>query len=56
VTSLRKIDYDSIELTQEELIEAIREGKKKKYFYEKNKHHWPDEENIELKKPEKKIK
>lgn len=32
--------YNSIELTPEELQSAILEGKKKKYFHEKNKGHW----------------
>ena len=32
--------YDKIELTDEELKAAILEGKKKKYFHDKNKEHW----------------
>lgn len=34
------MDYNSIELTPEELAAAILEGKKKKYFHERSKDYW----------------
>ena len=36
--------YDSIELSESELAAAILEGKKKKYFHEKNKDYWLGQE------------
>jgi hypothetical protein len=42
------LDYSSIELTEEELKEAILEGKRKKYFREKHRDDWkhdPDEQD-----------
>ncbi len=36
--------YDDIELTPQEQIEAILEGKKKKYFKEKNRAYWEAQE------------
>jgi hypothetical protein len=36
--------YDSIELTSEELQEAISEGKKKKWFKYRSKEYWEREE------------
>lgn len=33
------------ELTEEEIKEAIYQGKKKKYFHEKNKAYWQEQEN-----------
>jgi hypothetical protein len=38
--------YDSIQLTPEELEEAILQGKIKKYLYEKNKHYWQEKEGL----------
>jgi hypothetical protein len=37
--------YESIELTEEEIREAIFEGKVKKYFREKHKQYWEEKEN-----------
>jgi hypothetical protein len=37
--------YESIELTEEELEEAIFQGKVKKYFKEKHKDYWNEQEN-----------
>ena len=34
------VEYDKIELTPEEIQEAILERKKKKYFHERNKKYW----------------
>ena len=42
--------YDAIELTEEELKAAILEGKKKKYFHEKNKDYWEKQERPMSKK------
>lgn len=39
--------YGDIELTDEELKAAVMEGKKKKYFHERSKQYW---ENQEVKK------
>jgi hypothetical protein len=36
--------YDSIELTPEELQAAILDGKKRKYFKEKNQAYWESQE------------
>ena len=36
--------YDDIELTPQEQVEAILEGKKKKYFKEKNRAYWEAQE------------
>lgn len=38
--------YGHIELTPEEYTAAILEGKKKKYFHEKHKDHWAEEEVV----------
>ena len=38
--------YGEIELTPEEQADAILEGKKKKYFHEKHKDHWEEEEVV----------
>jgi hypothetical protein len=35
------LDFEKIELTDEETKAAILEGKKKKFFHERNKDHWP---------------
>jgi hypothetical protein len=40
-----KAFYQSIELTPEEVEEAIFEGKKKKHFHEKNKEYWQEQEH-----------
>lgn len=37
--------YESIILTEEEVREAIIEGKKKKYFREKNREYWIEKES-----------
>ena len=37
-------DYSQIPLTDEELSEAILDGKRKKFFHERNKEHWIQEE------------
>jgi hypothetical protein len=47
--SYPKPDYESIELTEEEIKAAIYEGKKRKYFHERNKDYW---QSIESKKGE----
>ena len=36
--------YDNIELSEDELREAILEAKKKKFFHEKNKEYWEGQE------------
>jgi hypothetical protein len=36
--------YEKVELTEEEIKAAILEGKKKKYFHEKNKGYWEAQE------------
>ena len=36
--------FDKIELTEDELKAAILEGKKKKYFHERNKEYWEAQE------------
>jgi hypothetical protein len=41
--------YDKIELTPEELEEAILQGKIKKYFKTKNAQYWADKENGDTK-------
>lgn len=38
---------ESVVLTEEELKEAITEGKRKKYFKEKHKTYWHDQENTD---------
>lgn len=38
--------YEDIELTPEEIDEAIFEGKKKKYFHGNNKEYWQRQEGI----------
>jgi len=38
--------YDDIQLTPQEQIEAILEGKKKKYFKEKNRAYWEAKESV----------
>lgn len=43
-------DYDNIKLTEEEEKAALFEGKRKKWFKEKNKDKWP-EDPYEKKKP-----
>jgi hypothetical protein len=40
--------YDSIELTSEELQEAISEGKKKKWFKQAHSQYWIELERKEL--------
>jgi len=40
--------YDDIELTPQEQIEAILEGKKKKYFKEKNRAYWEAQERPKI--------
>jgi hypothetical protein len=40
--------YDSIELTSEELQEAISEGKKKKWFKLSHSQYWLDQERKAL--------
>jgi hypothetical protein len=42
--------YRNIELTPEEIEEAIFEGKKKKYFREKHKPYWEEQEGKNKKK------
>lgn len=37
--------YGKIELTPEEITEALLEGKKRKYFREKHKAYWEEMEN-----------
>ena len=46
------MNYDSVELNEEEMNAAILEGKKKKYFHEKNKAYW---EKLESKKGKTKL-
>jgi hypothetical protein len=41
--------YENIVLTEEELKEAIREGKRKKYFREKNADYWRELEEKKIK-------
>jgi hypothetical protein len=41
--------YDSITLTEEEIKEALLEGRKKKYFKEKNKEYWEAQEKTKSK-------
>jgi hypothetical protein len=36
--------YDHIELTEDEVKEAIRQGKIKKYFKEKHQPYWTEQE------------
>lgn len=36
--------YDSVELTPQEISEAIQEGKRKKYFRNKNAPYWEQKE------------
>lgn len=36
--------FDSVELTAEEIAEAILEGKKKKYFHSKHDGRWEEQE------------
>ena len=47
--------YDNITLTEEELKEAIVEGKKRKYFKEKNKEYWQSQEKENKPNHEKQI-
>jgi cytochrome b subunit of formate dehydrogenase len=44
------IDFNSIELTPEEIKEALYEGKKKKYFREKHAPYWQEQEKPKSKK------
>jgi cytochrome b subunit of formate dehydrogenase len=46
----RSPDILAIELTPEEIDDAIYEGKVKKYFYEKHKDYWIEKENEKPKK------
>ena len=39
-------DYESIELTEEETKAAILEAKKKKYFHEKHREYWQEQERV----------
>lgn len=44
-TKCKPLYYDHIELTETEIIAAIREAKIKKYFAQKNAEYWKDIEN-----------
>jgi thymidylate synthase len=41
--------YEHIQLSLEETVQAIEEGKKKKYFHEKNKSYWEEQEKKKVK-------
>jgi hypothetical protein len=41
--------YDHIKLSLEETIAAIEEGKRKKYFHEKSKAYWEQQEKSKVK-------
>lgn len=43
--------YDNIELTTEEIEAALLEGRKKKYFHEKNKDYWVTQEKTKQGRP-----
>jgi hypothetical protein len=38
---------ENIQLTEQEEKAAIYEGKKKKYFHERNKDKWPEDESLD---------
>lgn len=40
--------WDNIELTEEEKAEALTEGRKRKYFHDKNKPYWIAEEQAAI--------
>ena len=44
-----KTFYDSITLTEEEIKEALLEGRKKKFFKERSKDYWQAQENTKSK-------
>jgi len=46
--------YDSIELSEQEIKDALLEARKKKYFHEKNKDYWmaQEKEGAESPKPQ----
>ena len=44
-----KADFESVELTEEEIKAALLEGKKKKWFHEKNKEYWDNQERPKVK-------
>ena len=48
-------EYEKIELTEEEIKEALFEGKKKKYFKEKHKNHWLDDPDKNTTKENKRV-
>lgn len=48
--------YEDIVLTPEEIEEAIFEGKKKKYFRERNKEYWDEQESQMDTKPVRKVR
>jgi hypothetical protein len=41
--------YDHIELTPEEVEAALLEARKRKYFHEKNKSYWEEQEKKKVK-------
>ena len=47
-----QVNYDAVELTEDELKAAILEGKKRKYFREKHADYWQDQEKPTRKKKE----
>ena len=47
-----QVNYDAVELTEDELKAAILEGKKRKYFREKHADYWQDHEKPTRKKKE----
>ena len=44
--------YEHIQLTLEETIKAIEEGRRKKYFHEKNKDYWEQQEKQAIERAE----
>lgn len=42
------MDYSHIQLTDEEIQAAITEGKKRKWFHERNVEHWIKEEQAAI--------
>lgn len=43
---IKTIPFEAIELTDDEVKEAILEGKKKKYFHEKHSEYWIEQEKL----------